>query len=88
MFFPPRWEEEEARVLAPAVKNFTSRSRWVTSVVQVLYRTSKHSAVRFCLFIGSKSTGLQTTIVHICEGKHGLVTQSFGGRTTAHAPVA
>jgi hypothetical protein len=46
VFFPPRWEEEEARVLALAVKNFTSRSRWVTSVVQVLLRTSGVPYVR------------------------------------------
>ena len=43
------------------------------SVVQVLYpykwctvRTSKHSAVRCCLFI--RATGLQTKILHICTG--------------------
>ena len=36
MFYPPRWEEEEAGGLAPAVKTFTSQSRWVTSVVHVV----------------------------------------------------
>ena len=36
MFFSPRWEEEKAGVLAPGVKNFSSQSRWDTSVVHVV----------------------------------------------------
>ena len=51
VFFPPRWEEEDAGVLAPAVK--TSHLEVARSPVSYTYkcrtcgtvRTSKHSAV-------------------------------------------
>jgi hypothetical protein len=60
VFFPPRWEEEEAGVLAPAVKISHFEVAWSP----VLYtwtahtRKSKQSAVRCCSFIGSRATGL------------------------------
>jgi hypothetical protein len=60
MFFPPRWEEEEARVLAPAVKNFTSRSRWVTSVrtLHVPYVQVQHRHLGVTRLLGLKLLAL------------------------------
>ena len=37
-------------------------------VVQVLYRTSKHSAVRCCLFIGSKATDYRQQLYIYAQG--------------------
>jgi len=78
VFFPPRWEEEDAGVLAPAVK--TSHLGVAGSPVSYTWsvrtRTSKHSAVRCWLFIGSKATGLHNqheaeTVIRTC-GRGGI----------------
>ena len=86
MFFPPRWEEEDAGVLAPAVK--TSHLEVARSPVSYTYkcltrgtvRTSKHSAVRCCCFIGSGQLGVQATVIHTSVTKR-------GGHSSAHAQV-
>ena len=87
MFFPPRWEEDEAGVLAPAVENFTSRSRWVTSVttLYVPYVQVQHRQLGVTRLLGGKLLSVQTTVIYICAGNTGLVTLTFGGLTTAHA---
>ena len=81
MFFPLRWEEEEAGVLAPAVKNFTSRSHWVTSVttLYVPYVKVQHRQLGVGGLLGVKLLHVQTTVIYMSAGKAGLVTLTFGG---------
>jgi hypothetical protein len=70
MFFPLRWEEEEAGVLAPAVKNFTSRSHWVTSVttLYVPYVKVQHRQLGVGGLLGVKLLGYRQRLYKYARG--------------------